>query len=85
MQESRNYLLFTDNYYRSKIELLILGGCIIERLTERAFLAQVPVSIKTTDLRFSSFTEPKVLDSETIEVAKKWREWNQDFLPGYMG
>lgn len=80
---SRNYLLFTKNYTASMLEILLLGGNLVHRISDRVFIASLPVKIQKEQLMQSSLTEIEGLNEIEMDKLLTWKQWDQSFLPLY--
>lgn len=81
---SRNYLLFTENYTASMLEILLLGGALVHRVSDRVFIASLPLKIQKEQLVQSSLTENEGLDETEMNALMTWKQWDQNFLPLYL-
>ncbi|MEQ9266765.1 MAG: hypothetical protein RLN81_16165 [Balneolaceae bacterium] len=79
----RNYLLFTKNYTASMLEVLLLGGNLVYRISDRVFIASLPVKVQKEQLIQSSIIEFDDLDEIEMETLMTWKQWDQSFLPMY--
>jgi|GEM_PF-6079513 len=70
------YLLFTDNFPASMLEIAILDGKITNKISNRVFVATLPTSVFEEDFNYTSFTPPSDLGEDTLEMI---RELNRDF------
>lgn len=70
------YLLFTGNFQLSQQEIAELDGKITNKISNRVFIAALPNTILEEDLKHTSFTPPRNLDEDTLELI---RELGRDF------
>lgn len=79
----RNYLLFTTNYTASMLEVLLLDGILIFKVSDTAFFASLPIGTSKKQLLHSSLTEINTPDKTTEDFISTWFEWDQSFLTLY--
>ncbi len=79
----RTYLLFTNNFPLSQLEIFLLEGCITKKISNRAFFATLPASVKKSDLKYCLTECPEGVDKDVAKVVTKWNSWDQSFLPLY--
>lgn len=79
----RTYLLFTHNFRLSQLEIFLLEGYIIKKISNRAFFATLPVSVRKNNLKYSLTECPEGVGKDVTVVAENWNNWDQSFLPLY--
>lgn len=79
----RTYLLFTSNFPFSQLEIFLLGGIITKKISNRAFFATLPSTVKKGDLKYSLIECPEGVGEDIAIIAEDWNRWDQSFLPLY--
>lgn len=70
----RKYILYTDNYPAARLEVILLGGEVNEKISNRVFVATLPASIKKQDLNYSSPVLPIDLDDFSVKAVQQWKK-----------
>ncbi|GAB5408646.1 MAG: hypothetical protein BalsKO_10110 [Balneolaceae bacterium] len=68
------YILYTDNYPSARLEVVLLDGKVLEKISNRVFIANLPESILKQDLSYSSIDKPDNLEDISTQAIQKWRK-----------
>ena len=70
------YLLFTNNYPISRLEVSLLGGLILEKISTQAFIVSFPSNDIVELLRHSSQEIPIDISNTSVIALQNWSERN---------
>lgn len=70
------YLLFTNNYPISRLEISLLGGLILEKISNQAFIVSFPSNDIVELLRHSSQEISFDISNTSVIALQNWSERN---------
>lgn len=63
---TNRYLLFTDNFILAQLEVLLLGGRVLKKISEQIFFISIPANIDIKNLQYSNTEVPQKICNSAL-------------------
>lgn len=63
---TNRYLLFTDNFLLARLEVLLLGGSVLKKISEQIFFISIPANIDIKNLQYSNTEVPQQICNNAL-------------------